>query len=89
MTELIYEHSARVEDGEGTVYVPRTYGQARGDGTWIGWIELHPENGEGATLRTGQETSQPNRAALDYWASGLEPVYFEGALARAAELNAR
>ena len=89
MTELIYEHSARVEDGEGTVYVPRTYGQARGDGTWTGWIELHPENGEGTTLRTGQETSQPNRAALDYWASGLEPIYFEGALARAAKITDR
>jgi hypothetical protein len=87
MPELIYEHSARVEDDEGTVYVPRTYGQARGDGTWIGWIEFHPEGGEGVFLRTDQETSQPNRAALDYWASGLEPVYFEGAFSRAAELS--
>ena len=34
-------------------------------------------------LRTGQETSQPNRDALAYWASGLEDVYLEGALARA------
>ncbi|HEY3566331.1 MAG TPA: hypothetical protein VGP73_00260 [Thermoanaerobaculia bacterium] len=89
MPELIYEHTARVEDDEGTVYVPRTYGQARGDGTWIAWIEFHPEGGEGVFLRTDQETSQPNRAALDYWASGLEPVYFEGAFARAAELSER
>ncbi|HEY4588079.1 MAG TPA: hypothetical protein VII86_02585 [Thermoanaerobaculia bacterium] len=89
MPELIYEHSARVEDDEGTVYVPRTYGQARRDGTWIGWIEFHPLGGEGVFLRTDQETSQPNRVALDYWASGLEPVYFEGAFARAAELTER
>jgi hypothetical protein len=89
MPELIYEHSARVEDDEGTVYVPRSYGQARGDGTWAGWIEFHPLDGEGIFLRTDQETSQPNRAALDYWASGLEPVYFEGAFARAAELSER
>jgi len=89
MPELIYEHSARVEDDEGTVYVPRTYGEARRDGTWIGWIEFHPEGGKGVFLRTDQETSQPNRAALDYWASGLEPVYFEGAFARAAELSER
>jgi hypothetical protein len=89
MPELIYEHSARVEDGEGTVYVPRTYGQARGDGTWAGWIEFHPESGAGVFLRTDQETSQPNRASLDYWASGLEPVYFEGAFSRAAELTER
>ncbi|MFL6232398.1 MAG: hypothetical protein ACJ76N_04635 [Thermoanaerobaculia bacterium] len=85
MPELIYEHSARVEDDEGTVYVPRTYGQARGDGTWTGWIEFHPEDGEGIFLRTDQETSQPNRAALVYWASGLEPIYFEGAFVRASE----
>jgi hypothetical protein len=87
MAELIYEHAARVQDDEGTVYVPRTYGQEREDGTWVGWIELHPEDGEGVFLRTGQETSQPNRTALEYWASGLEPVYFEGAFARAAELT--
>jgi len=36
-----------------------------------------------ATLRTDQETSQPNRGALEYWADGLEPVYLQGALARA------
>jgi hypothetical protein len=34
-------------------------------------------------LVTQQETSQPNRAALEYWADGLEPIYLEGALARA------
>ena len=34
-------------------------------------------------LRTDQETSQPNRSALEYWADGLEPIYLEGALARA------
>ena len=39
--------------------------------------------GSGRPLRTGQETSQPNRWALDYWAGGLEPVYLEGALTRA------
>jgi hypothetical protein len=33
--------------------------------------------------RTGQETSQPDRKALEYWATGLEAVYLEGALARA------
>jgi len=34
-------------------------------------------------LRTEQETSQPNRAAIEYWADGLEPIYLDGALARA------
>ena len=86
MAELVYEHAMRVEDADGAIYVPRTYGELRGDGTWRGWIELHPLIGVGRVLSTGQETSQPNREALAYWASGLEPVYFEGALARAVEV---
>ena len=32
---------------------------------------------------TGRETTQPDRGALEYWASGLEPLYFEGAFDRA------
>lgn len=86
MPELIYEHTVQVEDVDGEVYIPRTYGQARADGTWRGWIEFHPIDGQGLLLRTGQETSQPSRETLAYWASGLEPVYFDGAFARAAEL---
>jgi hypothetical protein len=87
MPELIFEHAVRVEDADGGTYVPRTYGQARGDGTWIGWIEFHPLDGEGVVLRTDQETLQPNREALLYWASGLEPIYFDGAFSRAAALT--
>jgi hypothetical protein len=34
-------------------------------------------------LLTEQETSQPNRTAIEYWALGLEPIYLEGAFARA------
>jgi hypothetical protein len=33
--------------------------------------------------RSQIETTQPNREALAYWASGVEPVYLEGALGRA------
>ncbi len=58
-------------------------GEERADGTWAGWLEFHPSDSAQPVLQTGQETSQPNRAALEYWASGLEPVYMEGALARA------
>jgi len=85
MQELILEHSTRIEDEDGGVYIPRSYGQERGDGTWAGWIEFHPVDNQGVFLRTDQETTQPNRTALAYWASGLEPVYFEGAFDRAAE----
>ena len=34
-------------------------------------------------LATLRETTQSNRAALEYWARGLEPIYLEGALVRA------
>jgi hypothetical protein len=85
MQQLILEHSTRIEDEDGGVYIPRIYGLERGDGTWMGWVEFHPVDNEGVFLRTDQETSQPNRASLVYWASGLEPIYLEGAFDRAAE----
>jgi len=34
-------------------------------------------------LRTKRETTQPNLADLEHWATGLTPVYVEGALRRA------
>ena len=80
---LIHRHSARVRDRDGTVYIASVMGHERKDGTWAGCIEFTPAEGSGDPLTTGQETSQPSRRALDYWAGGLEPVYLEGALARA------
>jgi hypothetical protein len=85
MAELIQEYSTPIIDESRAVYIARAYGQERADGTWEGWLEFRPEDGRGrGVLRTGQETSQPNRTALEYWASGLEAVYFEGAFLRAA-----
>lgn len=83
MAELIHEHSTRVEGEDGTIYIVRIWGEERADGTWAGWLEFHPSDGRTPVLRTGQETSQPNRVTTEYWASGLEPVYLDGALARA------
>jgi hypothetical protein len=83
MVELIHEHSARVRGADGTEYRARICGRERSDGTWEGWLEFHPTSGAGEPLRTGQETSQPSRKTLVYWATGIEPVYLEGALARA------
>ena len=57
-------------------------GSPRDDGTWEGWLEFDSIDA-GATLRTPRETTQPNRADLEYWATGLTPVYLEGALERA------
>src|SRR5438132_3980876 len=49
----------------------------------LGWLEFHPTDERKSVLRTEQETSQPNRIAVEYWASGLEPICLEGAFARA------
>jgi len=79
---LIRKHPVKVIEGD-TAYVVRICGEERADGTWEGWLEFHPTDTGQPILRTDQETSQPNRSAIEYWADGLEPVYLEGALARA------
>ena len=61
----------------------RIFGEERIDRTWEAWLEFHPPDISQPVLRTEQETSQPNRAAIEYWADGLEPIYLDGALARA------
>lgn len=82
MAEFIREHSTRVKD-ECAIYIVRIYAEERTDGTWEGWLEFHPTDKRKPVLRTGEETSQPSRVTLEYWAFGLEPIYLEGALARA------
>jgi len=64
----------------------RTYridieGEQRPDGTWAGRVVF----ADGSARRvTRQETSQPDRKALEYWATGLEAIYLEGALSRSS-----
>jgi hypothetical protein len=72
----------------GTVYVPRVCGEERADGMWVAWIEFHPVHG-GTIRATDRESTQPNRTAVEYWAGGLERVYYEGAFDRAVELSTR
>ena len=81
MAELIQQYVERIEDRGGKSYQVFAYGAARPDGNWEGWLEFHTAGGN--ILRTGRETTQPNREALAYWASGLEPLYFDGAFSRA------
>ena len=83
MTKLLQEYTTVVVGLDETNYLIRTYGLERSDGTWIGWIEFHPTDSTKPVLKTEQETSQPNLMDLEYWATGLEPVYFEGAFERA------
>jgi hypothetical protein len=83
MKQLIHEFPAHILDRQGRRFVAVAVGTERADGTWVGWIEFSTADGGGPMLRTENETSQPNRAALEYWALGLEPLYLDGAFARA------
>ncbi|HKR14778.1 MAG TPA: hypothetical protein VJT15_22115 [Pyrinomonadaceae bacterium] len=83
MGKLLQEYTTNVIGPDGTEYIVRTYGDERPDGTWIGWLEFYPSDETKPVLQTDQETSQPNQVTVEYWATGLEPVYFEGAFQRA------
>jgi hypothetical protein len=69
------------------LYAAEVWGEQRADGLWEGWVEFVPTDG-GPVLNTDRETSQSNLQALTYWATGLQPIYLEGALARAVEKSA-
>jgi hypothetical protein len=83
MATLIHQSSTPLRLGD-TVYTAEVWGERPGDGLWEGWIEFVPDDG-GPVLVTGRETSQGNLEALTYWANGLQPVYLDGALARAIQ----
>jgi hypothetical protein len=84
MDEVVHEFSSEIGDADGHVYNARAMGrQRKGRTVWEGWFEFSPVRGRGMVRRSPVETTQPNREALRYWASGIEPVYLEGALERA------
>lgn len=83
MAVLLQKHDVTLIGPDETTYDVISYGEERTDGTWSGWLEFEPIDDTKPTLQTGQETSQPNRTAIEYWSTGLEPVYFEGAFERA------
>jgi hypothetical protein len=74
--------------GDGVSYIAKACGAAMADGLWQGWIEFTPSDG-GAVLRSGRETTQPNREDTIYWATGLTAVYLEGALQRTLKPRVR
>jgi hypothetical protein len=85
MDELVQEFTGVITDADGHLYSARAMGRPRKDRTvWEGWLEFTPRGGGGGIVRMSPiETTQPDRKALAYWASGLERVYLEGALERA------
>ena len=89
MAEVLVTFSDTIT-GDSVPYRARACGREMDDGRWEGWIEFEALDGS-TVLRSGRETTQPNRIDTEYWATGLTPVYLEGALDRAlqttAELN--
>ena len=81
MADVVHECAHRVTASDGTPYRVRAMAEPKGH-VWIGWLEFSSER-DGSTIRTGEETSQPTKDDVEYWASGLEPVYLDGALRRA------
>ena len=82
MVEKIERYSSFIDE-DGKEYSVEACGAMTASGLWEGWLEFSPLGDESPVLRTERETTQPNRKALEYWATGLEPLYFEGAFARA------
>jgi hypothetical protein len=82
VAEVLVQFTEPVIAEDETVYMARACGSEMPDGLWQGWIEFLPI-GEGEPIRSGRETTQPNRGDLYYWATGLTAVYLEGALVRA------
>jgi hypothetical protein len=82
MAEVLVEFTDPIEVEDGTRYIARACGGEIANRMWHGWIEFIPTTG-GEVLRSGRETTQPNRQDTLYWATGLTAVYLEGALQRA------
>jgi hypothetical protein len=88
MAEVLLEYSDSVMSKDGRMFSARACGSEMDDSRWQGWIEFVPADGS-PPIRSGRETTQPNRTDTAYWATGLTPVYLEGALDRALNPLAR
>lgn len=82
MAEVLARFNEPVVDQYRREYRAQACGAPMPDGLWEGWIEFVPLDG-GPAVRSPRETTQPNGRDAAYWASGLTPIYLEGALTRA------
>ena len=83
---VVHERVVSLEGDEGQAYgLVRVHAEPSPAGsTWEGWIEFVTELGQ--RVVTDRETTQPSKEAVAYWATGLEPIYLEGALQRAVRV---
>src|SRR5258705_13912414 len=71
MADLVHEFAKPLQQ-----FKVRAFAEKRGN-VWIGWLEF---KGAGKTLKTGEETAQPNKEAGANWAPGLEAGFLGGGL---------
>ena len=82
MAEVLVEYSDVVITAGTHRYTARACGAPVASGQWQGWLEfIDVDSGE--AVRSPRETTQPNKTDTVYWATGLTPVYLDGALNRA------
>jgi len=84
VSETLFEYHAPVRGADGRTYRARACGGPLDQTLWEGWLEFVPLD-DGDPIRSRRETTQPNRTDCVYWATGLSPVYLEGALQRAVD----
>lgn len=82
MAEVLVEYESLVIHDH-IAYRARAVGRLAGH-MWEGWLEFIPQNGD-SLLVSGVESTQPERDHLIYWATGLTPIYLQGALVRAMQ----
>jgi len=86
VSETLVKFTEAITGRDGRAYVASARGDAGTDGLWHGWIDFT----DGVrTVSTPQESEQPNRDDLVYWAQGLTLVYLQGALERALRPESR
>ena len=84
MAETLVRFTEAITGRDGRAYIATALGTRGSDGLWHGWLEFTDGT---VSSRTTQESEQPNRDDLMYWAQGLTYVYLEGALERALHPN--
>jgi hypothetical protein len=83
MRELVHERLLELQDGQGTPFRRvLVYAERQPAGLWVAWVEFVSASGD-KVVQTDRETTQSTLRGVTYWATGLEPTYFEGALDRA------
>ena len=82
MAEVLQTFDTPVSNGT-QEYLARAVGRQAADGMWEGWMEFVPVAEGGEVIVGGVESRQPEREHLAYWASGLTPVFLDGAFERA------